>query len=209
MDDESDDRRERERLRRSATIYTLGELGHALATPLNVLTGRLDLLDDADDMKEVRAHAAAMRRQVEKLLLALDAARERIPDPSVEPVDLATVVEHIERSLTTEVEVRVDGATRLSVDLDEVVGAAWAMVDHFGGAASLAFEMRAFDERPGRHLAPGAYLCLVATKRETAPEVASEAVWALSGARGHARLTRATVVASPASELVVVFSSMS
>lgn len=207
MDD--DRRMDREGLRRSAVVYTLAELGHALSTPLNVLTGRLDLLDGADDLEEAKAHAAAMRRQVDKLVAMLGEARERIPDPSVGPVDVTTMAERVEASLRTVVEVKTDGAARVAADVDEVVGAALAMVDHLDGEADVVIETRRFDEPPGPHLAPGSYVCLVATKSETAPKDASEAVWALAGARGHARLSRATVLVPCARELVVVFRPMS
>jgi len=185
-------------------MHTTAELGHELSTPLNVLLGRLTLLEEAEGVEEARGHGAAMRRQIDKLVVALGTARAQLPDPVAASTAVSQLVERLTASLALDVELRIDPTTRVVADPEEAVLAVLALCDHLGGEVTIELERRDLQDAPARHFAPGDYVCVVVTKNETATEPDSEAVWALLSARGHARLTRAAVVTPSASEAALV-----
>jgi len=198
-----DERRRRESLRSSALTHVLAELGHDISTPLNVLVGRLSLLDDADSLDEAKGHAGPMRRQVDKLVEALEGARKLLPANEPHAVPLTELVEVLKTRLGIDVEVGASPTTQVLGDLDEAAACVQALLDHGGEASTdVSIEVRALERLPVRHLSPGDYVCVVLTMKNAVPE-AETASWALTSARGHARRMRGAVMVPSDKEVLL------
>lgn len=168
-----------EQLRHADRLSTVGKLAsgiaHELGTPLNVVSGRSQMImADADAGDSAHQNARTIVDQVEHMTSIvrqlLDFSRRRgIQAGDVEPHELLEQAAMLTEPLADEqnVVIEVDAGNPISASLDSgktlqvltnlIVNAISAMPE--GGTIWLAAERRHVDSPPDRHAAPGDFVC--------------------------------------------------
>ncbi|MEM6789906.1 MAG: histidine kinase dimerization/phospho-acceptor domain-containing protein [Myxococcota bacterium] len=181
--DEERARAYRRRLREAAWHHEVSHLAHDLATPLNVLSGRLQLLHDASSAEEVAVHLAPMQRQVDKLTRVVTRAREAAAfRPTPREYSSAELVTSLSDRLSVALNDQTATSTGVLVAIDELAAGLEALRDHFQGG-EVTVGHRDIAEGDHRRLAPGSYLCVSVI----GSVAAATATTAWAAAEGHAR----------------------